>query len=247
MEEKSELLKNGIRNDGRKIEELRPVKIKAHVLNAADGSAYIEWGNNKIIAGVYGPKECIPRHIASPLRAVVKCVYNMSPFASRQEHGRSGPSRRSRELSMVIRNVFENVIKLEEFPKAAIEIFVDVLQGDGGTRCAAITAASVALADAGIPMKDMVNAVAVGKVEDTVVTDLDYIEDSCGQSDCAIAFANRNKDILLLQMEGNMTKEEMKKAFELALKAEEELYKLQTNALKEVYLKEYEKIAQVEM
>ena len=139
------------------------------------------------------------------------------------------------------------MIKLEEFPRAAIEIYVDVLQGDGGTRCAAITAAAVALADAGIPMKDMISAVAVGKVEDTVVIDLDYIEDSYGQSDCAIALANRNKDILLLQMEGDMSKEDLQRAFELALKAEEVLHNKQVDALKEVYSKEYEKIAQVEM
>ncbi len=234
--EKVELFKNGKRHDGRNIEDLRKVKIKAHVLNDADGSAYLEWGNNKIIVGVYGPKECIPRHLSNPYGARIKCIYNMSPFSSPGEHGRSGPSRRSKELSMVIGQVFENVIKTENFPKAAIEIFVDILQGDGGTRCAAITAASVALADAGIPMKDMVSALAVGKVSGTVVVDLDYVEDSQGQSDCAIAFSRRNKDVLLLQMEGDMSKEDMKKAFELALLAEEELHKLQVDALKEVYL-----------
>ncbi|MCC7552394.1 exosome complex exonuclease Rrp41 [Candidatus Micrarchaeota archaeon] len=234
--EEVELFKNGKRYDGRTVEELRHVKIKAHVLNDADGSAYLEWGNNKIIVGVYGPKECIPRHLASPYGAVVKCIYNMSPFSSLGEHGRSGPSRRSRELSMVIGQVFENVIEREKFPKAAIEIFVDVLQGDGGTRCAAVTAASVALADAGIPMKDMVSAVAVGKVKDTVVIDLDYVEDSQGQADCAIAFANRNKEVLLLQMEGEMSKEDMQKAFELASIAQERLHQLQVEALKEVYM-----------
>ncbi|MFA5382690.1 MAG: exosome complex exonuclease Rrp41 [Candidatus Micrarchaeia archaeon] len=233
--EEIELFKNGKRHDGREFGEVRPIKIKAHVLNDADGSAYIEWGNNKIIAGVYGPKECIPRHLASPYGARIRCIYNMSPFSSLGEHGRSGPSRRSKELSMVIGQVFENVIITENFPKAAIEIFVDVLQGDGGTRCAAVTAAAVALADAGIPMKDMVSALAIGKVQDQIVVDLDYIEDSQGQADCAIAFSKRNKDILLLQMEGSMSKEDMKKALELAFKAGEKVHELQVNALKEVY------------
>ncbi len=233
--EEIELFKDGKRHDGRKLEDLRSVKIQAHVLNDADGSAYLEWGNNKIVVGVYGPKECIPRHLASPYGAVIKCIYNMSPFSSLGEHGRSGPSRRSRELSMVIGQVFENLIEREKFPRSSIEIFVDILQGDGGTRCAAVTAASVALADAGIPMKDMAAALAVGKVKDTVVVDLDYVEDSQGQSDCAIAFSHRNKDILLLQMEGDMSKEDMQKAFELALIAEEKLHNLQVDALKAVY------------
>lgn len=245
--EEVELFKNGKRYDGRKIEELRSVKIQAHVLNDADGSAYLEWGNNKIIVGVYGPKECIPRHLANPYGAVIKCIYNMSPFSSLGEHGRSGPSRRSRELSMVIGQVFENLIEKDKFPRASIEIFVDVLQGDGGTRCAAVTAASVALADAGIPMKDMVAAIAVGKVKDNVVIDLDYIEDSQGQADCAIAFSNRNKDILLLQMEGEMSKDDIKKAFELALIAEEKLHQLQVDALKEVYISVKEEDTFVDM
>ena len=56
------LLTNGKRVDGRGVEDVRPMKIVARVLNDADGSAYIEWGKNKILAGVYGPSECIPRH-----------------------------------------------------------------------------------------------------------------------------------------------------------------------------------------
>ena len=71
------LIKNGKRVDGRTLDELRPIEIKAHVINEADGSAYIKWGNNKILAGVYGPKECLPRHIVDPHRAVIKAKYNI--------------------------------------------------------------------------------------------------------------------------------------------------------------------------
>jgi exosome complex component RRP41 len=92
------LFADGKRIDGRGEGDLRPIKIVSRVLNDAEGSAYIEWGKNKILAGVYGPRECIPRHDQSLYRAVVRCRYNMAPFCSLEEHGRAGPARRSQEL-----------------------------------------------------------------------------------------------------------------------------------------------------
>ena len=109
MTEDKRLIVDGKRGDGRTPEELRNVRIETGMLKEADGSAYIEWGGNRIVCGVYGPKDCIPRHAADPYKAILKCRYMMSPFASQEEHGKSGPSRRSTELSKVIRHVFENL------------------------------------------------------------------------------------------------------------------------------------------
>ena len=75
----------GLRLDGRKPDELRPVKIKVGVLSNADGSAYIEQGKTKILAAVYGPKEVHPRHLALPDRAVLRCIYHMAPFLWNKE------------------------------------------------------------------------------------------------------------------------------------------------------------------
>ncbi len=236
MEEKK-LLVNGKRNDGRGLEDLRSIRIQAGVLNEADGSALIEWGKNKILCGVYGPRECIPKHGANPFKAVIKCRYMMSPFSSLEEHGRSGPSRRSNELSKVIREAFENVVMTEKFPNTQIDVFLDVLQADGGTRVAAITVASVALANAGIPMKDMVTAVAAGKVGGEIALDLNKEEDNLGQSDLPVAMANRTKEILLLQMDGMLTKEELQKAIEMAKRASDKIYAVQERALIEFYEK----------
>ncbi len=240
MEEIDELLVNGKRVDGRRVDELRPLKIKAHVLNSADGSAYVEWGNNKVIAGVFGPTQCLPYHIASPLKAVIRTQYLMAPFSSPEEHGRSGPNRRSIEISKVMREALEHVVMVEKFPRAMIEVYVYVLQADGGTRCAATTAASVALADAGLPMRDMVAAVAVGKVGGEMVLDLNYIEDSKGSADMALAMTHRNKDILLMQMEGILTKEEVMKGVKMARNAIDKIHELQVKALKDVYGSEIE-------
>jgi len=232
---KPKLLSGGKRVDGRGVEDLRGIKIVARVLNDADGSAYIEWGKNKILAGVYGPSECIPRHDQSLYRAIVKCRYNMAPFSGMEEHGRSGPNRRSKELSKVIKEAFENVIIAENFPKTQIEIYVEILQSDGGTRCAAVTAAAVALADAGIPMKDLINAVAVCKIDGEMAVDPGKEEDNFGESDMPIAFSPRTGDVLLFQMDGLLTKDELARGFELAKGATEKIRKLQMDAIKKVY------------
>ncbi|MCX8174962.1 MAG: exosome complex exonuclease Rrp41 [Candidatus Micrarchaeota archaeon] len=232
---KPKLLVDGKRIDGRATDELRPIRIVARVLNDADGSAYVEWGKNKVLAGVYGPSECIPRHDQSLYRSVVRCRYNMAPFSGAEEHGRSGPSRRSRELSKVIKEAFENVIISENFPRTQIEIFVEVLQSDGGTRCAAITAASVALADAGIPMKDLITAVAVGKIDGQMAIDLGKEEDNFGESDMPLAFSLRTGELLLFQMDGLLTREELQKGIAMAKAAAQKVHKLQVEAIRKVY------------
>jgi len=234
------LIVDGKRLDGRTPTELRPIKMQVGVINEADGSAFIEWGNNKIICGVFGPRECIPKHEANPYRALVKCRYMMSPFASLEEHGKSGPSRRSIELSKVIRETFQNIILAEEFPNTEIDIYIDVLQADGGTRTASITVAALALANAGIPMKDMVTAIAVGKGGDELIVDLGKLEDNFGQSDMPLAFSARDKKILLVQMDGLLTREEIEKLLDMAEKGTEKVYAMQVDALKEYYLKDEE-------
>lgn len=229
--ENVKLIVDGKRLDGRGLDDLRPIKIETGVLHEADGSAYVEWGGNKVIAGVYGPRECIPKHDANPYKALVKCRYSMSPFASKEEHGRSGPNRRSIEISKVIREVFENLVVAELYPMTQINVFIDVLQASGGTRVSAITAAAVALADAGIPMKDMVSAVAVGKADGQIIVDLGRDEDNLGQSDVPLAISHRDKSILLLQMDGLLRKEEFALAIDKAIAACEKIHALQVDSI----------------
>lgn len=236
-ESKVALIIDGKRTDGRGMEDLRNLRIEVGVIPEADGSAYVEWGGNKIVCGVYGPRECIPRHGASPYHALVKCRYMMSPFASLEEHSRSGPSRRSTELSKVIREAFENLIISEKFPNTQIDVYIDVLQADGGTRTASVTAAAVALANAGIPMKDMVSAVAVGKAGGMLALDLNKIEDNFGQSDMPLAISHRDRKLLLVQMDGMLTREEVIKAIEMAESGCDKVHEIQAEALKGFYRK----------
>jgi len=234
-QEKPKLIVDGKRLDGRGFDELRPIKIEAGVLKNADGSAYLEWGKNKIFAAVYGPREALPKHTADPEKAVIKCRYSMAPFSSLEEHGRSGPNRRAIEISKVTKEVFENIIMSENFPGTEINIFIEVVQSDGGTRAAGITAAAVALATSGIPMKDLPYAVSAGKIGDQVVIDLNKIEDNYSDADVPIAVSPRTGDILLLQMDGSLTKDEFKEAIAKVKKAGQVISKVQRDALKAPY------------
>jgi exosome complex component RRP41 len=234
-QEKPKLIVDGKRLDGRGFDELRPIRIEAGVLKNADGSAYLEWGKNKIFAAVYGPREVLPKHTADPEKAVIKCRYSMAPFSSLEEHGRSGPNRRAIEISKVTKEVFENVIMVENFPGTEINIFIEVVQSDGGTRAAGITAAAVALASSGIPMRDLPYAVSAGKIGDQVVIDLNKIEDNYSDADVPIAISPRTGEILLLQMDGSLTKEEFKEAVAKVKKAGQIISKVQRDALKAPY------------
>jgi len=225
---------NGVRLDGRKFDQLRPIRIEAGVLKRADGSAYIEWGGNKVLAAVYGPREAHPRHIQDPARALVQCRYNMAPF-SVSDRKRPGPDRRSVEISKVISEAFSSVVFKEQFPRTSVDIFIEVLQADAGTRCAGLTAASVALADAGVPMRDLVAACASGKIGGVVCLDLNKEEDNFGDADCPMAVVHGTGEIVLLQMDGHLTFDEFQKAMELSLGAADRLFELQRDALRRRY------------
>ena len=118
MNEKQEKLidKKGIRLDGRKADELRPLKLQVGVLANADGSAYIEHGKNKILAAAFGPREVHPKHLMQADRMVLKVRYHMAPF-SVQERKSPAPSRREVELSKVIKESLEPALFLELYPQ----------------------------------------------------------------------------------------------------------------------------------
>ncbi|MFP4001262.1 MAG: exosome complex exonuclease Rrp41 [Thermoplasmata archaeon] len=229
-----ELLKDGERIDGRSFDELRDIDIEAGVLKRADGSAYIKWGKNKLMAAVYGPREMHPRHAQETTKAVVRARYNMAAF-SVPDRKKPGPDRRSIEISKLVSEALEKVVFTERYPRSVVDVFIEVLQASAGTRCAGLTAASVALADAGIPMSDMVAACASGKIEDQVVLDLGKNEDNYGQADVPIGYIPRTDEICLLQMDGNLTVEEYEEAMEMSIDACKDIYEKQRQALREKY------------
>lgn len=234
MSEVAELITaDGIRTDGRKIDEMRNVKMEVGILKNCSGSAYIEQGKTKIIVAVHGPREAHPKHLALPDRALLRTRYHMAPFST-GERKSPAPTRREIELTKVIREALEPSLLLEEFPKTTIDVFIEVLQADAGTRSAGVTAASLALAEAGIPMRDLVAAIAVGKIGGQLVLDLNEEEDEHGQADMPVAMMPNLNRITLLQLNGRLTKEEIVTGLTLAQKGIGKLYELQRQALKSV-------------
>jgi len=226
---------NGRRHDGRLPEELRPIKMEVGVLYNADGSALVEYGKTKVIAAVYGPREPPQKYAILPDRALLRVRYHMAPFST-EERKNPAPSRREIELSKVIREALEPVVLSEFYPRTAIDVFIEVLQADGGTRTAGVTAASLALADAGIPMKALVAGVAVGKVDGVLVVDIDEVEDFHGEADMPVAAAPDIGLITLLQLNGVLTEEEFRKGLRMALDAIKTLVDIEKEVLRAKYM-----------
>ena len=183
------------REDGRKFDEIRPIKAKAGVVKNASGSAYFEIGKTRAYATVYGPREMFPRFKKNPQKGVLRCSYQMLPFSGVGERIRPGQNRRAKEISLVSGKALAEVVDLTAFPNAVVDVFIDIPDADAGTRCAGISAAAIALADAGIPMKEMVSGIAVGRVGETLVVDLDYSEDSNADTDMNVVMTETGKFI----------------------------------------------------
>lgn len=207
----------GLRQDGRRPKELRQISCELGVLAKASGSATFEMGNTKVLAAVYGPHEASNRSAAAS-GAIVQCDYAMAPFSTGERRRQGRTDRRSTEISAVIRNTLEQTIITELLPNSQIDIHVQVLQADGGTRCACINAALLALAEAGIPLRDMVAACAAGYLDETALLDLNYIEDSGGGPDISVALHPQFDRVVLLQMDNRLPLETFQSVVELAMK-----------------------------
>lgn len=226
------------RIDGRGFDEMRPIEAKVGIIKRADGSAIFKIGNTWAYAAVYGPRNLHPKFLQDPQKGILRCNYNMMPFSSSGERVRPGGSRRSKEISLVTQKALLPVLNLEEYPNSVVDVFIELPQTEAGSRCAGICAASMALADAGLEMKDLVCAVSVGRVADKLLVDLDYSEESYPDgpvADIPIAMMPNSGKITLLQMDGEVKKEELMKVIDMGKKALIDIYEVQKKALKEKY------------
>jgi exosome complex component RRP41 len=225
------------RKDGRKNDEMRsPIVAKVGIIPNADGSAMFQIGKTIAYAAVYGPKKMHPQHAQDPERGTLRCNYNMLSF-SVTDRIRPGPSRRSTEISKITEWALQPVVMIDEYAGQVVDVYINIPQADAGTRCAGINAAAMALAHAGIPMKDMVSSISVGKIDKTLVLDLDKYEDSEfdegeGSTDIPITLTGDGK-ISHIQLDGKITRKQLSEAVELARKACKEIYEVQKKALKE--------------
>jgi len=230
--EKSKVFK---RPDGRKVDELRPMEAKVGVVPNADGSALFSFGDTVAIAAVYGPKKMHPQHKQNPEKGTLRCNYNMLSF-SVTERIRPGQSRRSMEISKITEWALDPVLLIDAYPNNVIDVHVNILQANASTRCAGINAASMALAHAGIPMKNLVSSVSIGKLDRQLVADLNKKEEDWeegeGATDIPITLTPDGK-VTHIQLDGKITVNQLKEAIELSRKVTKEIYEVQKKALKE--------------
>ncbi len=223
------------RPDGRKINEIRKMAAKVGVVPSADGSAMFSFGDTVAIAAVYGPRKMHPQHSQDPEKGTLRCNYNMLSF-SVSERIKPGPSRRSMEISKITEWALEPVLMIKKYPNMAVDVHINILQANASTRCAGINAAALALAHAGIPMKDMVASVSIGKLDKQLVVDVNKDEEDWeegeGATDIPITMTQDGK-ITHIQLDGKITSKELKEAVEMGRKAIKEIYEVQKKALKE--------------
>lgn len=223
------------RPDGRKNDEMRKMTAKVGIVPNADGSAMFSFGDTIAIAAVYGPRKMHPQHSQNPEKGTLRCNYSMLSF-SVAERARPGPNRRSTEISKITEWALEPTLMIENYPNMVVDVHINILQANASTRCAGINAAALALAHAGIPMKDMVASVSIGKLDKTLVVDLikdeEDWEEGEGATDIPITMTNSGK-VTHIQLDGKINGKELKEALKLAKKASKEIHEVQKKALKE--------------
>lgn len=236
---------NYTRNDNRTLDQIRATKITPNFSPYAEGSALIEVGNTKVICTAT-IEERVPPFLRNKGVGWVTAEYAMLPRATHTRTNRETmrPSGRTQEIQRLIGRSLRAVIDTKALGERQIMIDCDVLQADGGTRCASITGACVALALAvknlliqgkikKNPIISEVAAVSVGIVENTPVLDLNYGEDSKAEVDMNIVCTGAGK---FIEIQGTaerepFTREQMNSMLELAEKGINQLFTIQRNAL----------------
>ncbi|KAJ1926814.1 Exosome non-catalytic core component [Tieghemiomyces parasiticus] len=224
----------GLRIDGRRANELRRTVCKQSVLGKADGSAYYEQGNTKVLAAVYGPREPRIKSAASFDRATIRVEFNVAPFSTSERRKRNRGDKRILEIASAIKQTFEAAIISTVFPRSQIDIYLHLLQDDGGNAQACINATTLALIDAGIPMTDYICACSAGFIDETPVLDLNQVEEASFETpDLTIAIMPRSGKVTLLQMESRLQVDRLEDTMALASEGCKQIHTIMDEVVRE--------------
>ncbi|RKP27693.1 ribosomal protein S5 domain 2-type protein [Syncephalis pseudoplumigaleata] len=182
-------VQDGKRADGRGPEDIRPIFLRTGLISQASGSAYIELGQTKVACAVYGPRQ-LKKQQGFSEQGRLYCEFKFATFAcKKRRHPIRDPQ--EKEFSQIIVQALAPSIRLDRLPKSVIDLYVTVIENDGTASClaAAITAASVALADAGVEMLDLVAATSLGYVHQQLLVDCSAAEEAYQQhTDLILAY-----------------------------------------------------------
>ena len=231
-----------MRNNGRKNDEMRQVKVTRNYIIHPEGSVLIEFGNTKVICNAT-VEERIPPFLRGTGSGWITAEYSMLPRATnnrvQREASKGKIMGRTMEIQRLIGRALRSAVDLEKLGERQILVDCDVIQADGGTRTASITGAYLAvelaiekLIDEGklteIPIKSKVAAISVGKVNGQVLLDLEYEEDSKAEVDMNIVMNDKGEFIELKGTgeEATFTQNELLKFIEVSKNAFDVLFKL---------------------
>jgi ribonuclease PH len=235
------------RNSGRKPNQLRQVKIIKNYIKHPQGSVLIQMGDTKVICSA-SIEEKVPSFLRDKKTGWLTAEYSMMPSStntrSPREAARGKLSGRTQEIQRLIGRSLRAAVDLKRLGERTIWIDCDVIQADGGTRCASITGAFVALCLAlkklkkqklisELPIKDFVAAISVGIFENKIILDLDYSEDSKAEVDMNIIKTGAGK---FVEVQGTAESEpfdekQMKGMMDFAQKGIQELVAIQKKAI----------------
>ena len=245
-----------MRPDGRRPDELRPVRLETGFQEFAHGSALISVGSTRVLCSAM-IEEKVPRWRMSSGKGWVTAEYSMlpgsTPTRSAREVARGRPGGRTMEIQRLVGRALRTAVDMKALGQRTIWLDCDVLQADGGTRCASVTGAFVALAlackrlvDEGtlskLPLRDTVSAVSAGIVGGESVLDLPYAEDSRADVDMNFVITGRGG---IIEVQGTaeqepFSREQMDALTDLAFRGCDELRTLQREALPFVDLDTFE-------
>lgn len=238
------------RIDGRKYDELRPVKFTRNYTKQAQGSVLVEMGDTKIICTAM-IEDKVPPFLKNSGRGWITAEYFMLPSSTQtrkiRDSSRGRIDGRNHEIQRLIGRALRSIVDLDVIGERTIWIDCDVIQADGGTRTAAITGAFVALVDAAnllvksgllpkFPINNFVSAVSVGIVDDMPVLDLQFQEDSRAKVDMNIVMTGEGEFIEIQGTgeEAPFTNKELMEMLDLGEKGNNQLIEMQKEALGEV-------------
>lgn len=164
------------RHDDRSDNELRNIFLKTGIVSQAKGSAYIEMGNTKVICSVFDPRE-IPNKTGFCMQGELFCEFKFASFSHRKRKLHQQDAE-EKEYSLILQRALEPAVCLQEFPNFQVDVYATVLDNGGSALAAAIMAASLALANAGVPMFGLVTASTIGICKGTYLVDPTDIEEN---------------------------------------------------------------------
>lgn len=209
------LLSRGTRADGRQSDQVdvRPIFVRCGLVSQAKGSAYIEAGNTKLICCVYGPRETERKDETDMKSGRLTADMRFAPFSC-LERGSWIQGSQDKDFSLMVLESLQPAVCLHKYPRSQIEVNVMVLENSGSVLAHAVTCASLALADAGIEMYDLVLGCSMRQDGDSFVVDPTYIEENStgsgardNQGGLTVAFLPSLNQISGLQSDGEMTEE----------------------------------------